>query len=195
MGQKKRLARDGINAYDAVQVRVDFDNGMSINFHNNWITPPEFEGPVNQGHEIVGTDGKVESDQQYRGLRWWNRGGGSCTANTHFTRDVARPDGLPAYVGYGVDSLTVGLAMICRMKFFGASRASVADLYPTAEEARITVAIVQAARLVRDLNFKYLRAAKGAPVTARFGRDGITIVDPFGASERKVFRQIYRKAI
>ncbi len=51
VGQKKRLVRDGINAYDAVQVRVDFDNGMSINFHNNWITPPDFEGPVNQGHE------------------------------------------------------------------------------------------------------------------------------------------------
>ena len=49
-------------------MRVDFENGMSINFHNNWITPPDFEGPVNQGHEIVGTDGKVESDQQYRGL-------------------------------------------------------------------------------------------------------------------------------
>ena len=60
VGQKKRLVRDGINAYDAVQVRVDFDNGMSINFHNNWITPPDFEGPVNQGHEIVGADGKVE---------------------------------------------------------------------------------------------------------------------------------------
>jgi predicted dehydrogenase len=195
VGQKKRLARDGINAYDAVQVRVDFANGMSINFHNNWITPPDFEGPVNQGHEIVGADGKVESDQQYRGLRWWNRGGGSHTANTHFARDVKRPDGSPACVGYGVDSLAVGLAAICRMKFCGASRESVADLYPTAEEARITVAIVHAARVVRDLNFRYLRQGKGAPVTARFGKDGITIVDPFGASEGKVFRRIYRKAI
>ena len=61
VGQKKRLVRDGINAYDAVQVRVDFENGMSINFHNNWITPPDFEGPVNQGHEIVGADGKVKT--------------------------------------------------------------------------------------------------------------------------------------
>ena len=69
VGQKKRLIRDGINAYDAVQVRVDFDNGMSIYFHNNWITPDDFEGPVNQEHEIVGTDGKVESDQQYRGFQ------------------------------------------------------------------------------------------------------------------------------
>jgi predicted dehydrogenase len=195
VGQKKRLVRDGINAYDAVQVRVDFANGMSINFHNNWITPPDFEGPVNQGHEIVGADGKVESDQQYRGLRWWHRGGGSRTANTHFTRDVKRPDGSPAYVGYGVDSLIAGLVAICRMKFFGASRESVADLYPTAEEARVTVSIVHAARVVRDLNFRYLRAGKGAPVTARFGKDGITIVDPYAAGDGRMLRLMYRRAI
>lgn len=195
VGQKKRLVRDGINAYDAVQVRVDFANGMSISFHNNWITPPDFEGPVNQGHEIVGTDGKVESDQQYRGFRWWRLGGGSRTANNHFTRDVKRPDGSAAYIGYGIDSLTVGLAAICRVKFLGASREAVADLYPTAEDSRITVAILHAARLVRDLNFKYLRAGKGAPVTARFGRDGITIVDPLGASKAKMFRRIYPRPI
>jgi predicted dehydrogenase len=193
VGQKKRLLRDGINAYDAVQVRVDFENGMSINFHNNWITPPEFEGPVNQGHEIVGADGKVESDQQYRGFRWWNKGGGSRTANNHFTRDVKRPDSTTAYIGYGVDSLTVGLAAICRMKFFVATRDDVSDIYPTAEEARITVAIVHAARIVRDLNFKYLKAGKGAPVTARFGEDGITIVDPNRPG--KPFHKIYERAI
>jgi predicted dehydrogenase len=195
VGQKKRLVRDGINAYDAVQVRVDFDNGMSIYFLNNWITPPDFEGPVNQGHEIVGAHGKVESDQQYRGLRWWHQGGGSRTANNHFTRDVQRPDGTQAYVGYGVDSLTAGLAAICRVKFLGASPQSVADLYPTAEQARITVAVIHAARLVRDLNFQYLQAGKGATVTARFGQDGITIVDPNRAGEGKVFERIYEKAI
>jgi predicted dehydrogenase len=195
VGQKRRLIHDGINAYDAVQVRVDFANGMSIYFHNNWITPPDFEGPVNQGHEIVGTDGKVESDQQYRGFRWWNQGGGSRTANNHFTREVKRPDGSAAYVGYGIDSLTVGLAAICRMKFFGASRASVAPLYPTAEDARVTVAIVHAARLVRDLNFKYLRAGKGAPVSAHFGRNGITIVDPLGTARERRFQRIYRKPL
>ena len=193
VGQKKRLLRDGIDAYDAVQVRVDFENGMSINFHNNWITPPDFEGPVNQGHEIVGADGKVESDQQYRGFRWWNKGGGSRTANNHFTRDVKRPDATTAYVGYGVDSLTVGLAAISRMKFFGASRDDVAEIYPTAEEARITVAIVHATRIVRDLNFKYLHQGKGATVTARFGKDGITIVDPNRPGNP--FQKIYERAI
>jgi len=195
VGQKQRLIRDGINAYDAVQVRVDFANGMSINFHNHWITPPDFEGPVNQGHEIVGTDGKVESDQQYRGLRWWSREGGSRTANTHFSRDVTRPDGSQAYVGYGVDSLVAGLLAICRMKVLGESRQAVAASYPTAEEARIVTAIIHAARLVRDLNFKYLNEGKGAPVTARFGDDGITILDPLRAGDGQVFNRIYTKPI
>src|SRR5712671_6468501 len=195
VGQKKRLLRQGINAYDAVQVRVDFANGMSINFHNNWITPADFEGPVNQGHEIVGTHGKVESDQQDRGLRWWNQGGGSRTANNHFTREVKRPDGSSAYIGYGIDSLTVALAAMCRFKFFGEARESLAGIYPTAEEARIIVAILHAARLVRDLNFKYLQGGKGALVTARFGEDGITIVDPNREADGKVFQRIYNKPI
>ncbi len=195
VGQKKRLVRDGINAYDAVQVRVEFENGMSINFHNNWITPPDFEGPVNQGHEIVGADGKVESDQQYRGFRYWYKGGGSRTSNNHFTREVIRPDGTKAYVGYGVDSLIAGLVAICRMKFLKESRDAVAEIYPTAEEGRITVAIVDAAAVVRDLNFKYLQEGKGAPVTARFGKDGITIIDPNRLSDGKVFEKIYEKPI
>src|ERR1051326_6236424 len=166
---------------------------MSINFHNNWITPPDFEGPVNQGHEIVGADGKVESDQQYRGFRWWNKGSGSRTGNNHLTRDVKSADGTQAYIGYGVDSLNVGLGAICRLKFFGRSREDVAEIYPRAEEARITVAIVHAARIVRDLNFKYLQAGKGAAVTARFGKDGITIIDPNRSA--KVFEKIYKKPL
>jgi hypothetical protein len=54
-----------------------------------------------------------------RGFRWWNKGGGSRTSNNHFTRDVLRDDGTNAYVGYGVDSLTVGLVAVCRVKFDG----------------------------------------------------------------------------
>jgi predicted dehydrogenase len=195
VGQKQRLVRDGIEAFDAVQVRVDFENGMSIQFNNHWITPADFEGPVNQGHEIVGTAGKVESDQQYRGLRWWTKGGGTRTANTHFTRLVSRPDGSEVQVGYGADSLMASLAAICRLKFFGASRSSLALLYPTAEEARIVVAIVHAARLVRDRNFRYLREGRGALVSARFGPDGIFIADPAQAGGGEVLERIYAKPI
>ena len=197
VGQKKRLVREGIDAFDAVQVRVDFENGLSMHFHNNWITPTDFEGPVNQGHEIVGTRGKIESDQQYRGLRWWTQQGGSHTANTHFTRRVARPGGEAFSVGYGIDRLTVAIAAICRMKFFGVPLSDLAEIYPTAEQARTVVAVLQAARLVRDLNFKYLATGLGTPVTARFGSDGLTIVDPTRSHEgpAAVFHRVYSKPI
>ena len=57
-------------------------------------------------------------------------------------------------------------------------RAVERDEPATAEEARITCAIVDAAAKVRDLNFKYMSEGKGATFTARFGPDGITICDP-----------------
>ena len=197
VGQKKRLIRDGIDAYDAVQVRVEFDNGMSITFQNHWITPEDFEGNVNQEHEIVGTEGKVESDQQYRGFRYWYKDGGFHSANNHFTRDVARPDGSQAYVGYGTDSIVAGLLAAVRVKYFGASLKDLEGTYPTAEEGRITVAIVHAARIVRDRNFGYQQEGKFPAVTAGFGEEGITIIDPYRvhSDPDKVFERIYEKAI
>ena len=197
VGQKKRLIRDGINAYDAVQVRVEFDNGMSITFQNHWITPEDFEGNVNQEHEIVGTEGKVESDQQYRGFRYWYKDGGFHSANNHFTRDVVRPDGSKAYVGYGTDSIVAGLLAVVRVQYFGASLKELEGTYPTAEEGRITVAIVHAARIVRDRNFQYQQEGKFPAVTSGFGEDGITIIDPYQihSDPDKVFERIYEKPI
>lgn len=196
VGQKMRLASEGIDAYDAVQVRVDFENGMSIQFQNNWITPPDFEGPVNQGHEIVGTRGKIESDQQYRGFRWWQQGGGSRTANNHFTREVGRPAGQPpAHVGYGVDSITASLTAVCRFKFLHTTRQDLAGTYPNTRDARIVVAILHAARLVRDLNFHYLQSGLGTPVSARFGKDGITLIDPCSKDPSKAFEIIYHRPL
>ncbi len=83
------------------------------------------------------------------------------------------------------------------MKFLGESRAAVAGDYPTAEEARITTAIIHAARVVRDLNFDYLQRGQGAPVTARFSEEGIVIVDPNRATEGAdaVFQRIYTKPV
>ncbi len=111
--------------------------------------------------------------------------------------EVLRADGTKTYVGYGVDSLTVGLVALCRVKFAGESRDAVAGLYPTAEEARITCAIVDAAANVRDLNFKCLAQGKGATVTARFGPDGLAICTPNSASEGadEVFLWVYLEPI
>jgi predicted dehydrogenase len=201
VGQKKKLIGQGINAYDAVQVRVDWDNGMSIYFQNNWINPADFEGNVNQEHEIVGAEGKVESDQQYRGFRFWTNGGGSRTANNHFTRDIPREastlEASAGYIGYGTDSIHAGLVAACRIKFSGDSLDAVKSFFPTPESARITTAIVHAARIVRDRNFEYSESGKAPAVSASFESDGIYVLDPHRAKEsiEAVREKIYDRAL
>ena len=129
-------------------------------------------------------------DSQYRGMRYYIEGKGSHTANSHFTRDVLRPDGSAAYVGYGKDSLIACLLGVLRIKFMGATLADVAKTYPDAEEGRLSTAIIHAARLVRDKNYAYLQNKMGAPVTACLGATGITILDPYGQNA-----SIYGQAI
>ncbi len=180
VGQKKKLLEEyGMNAFDAVQVKVQFDNGMSIDFHNSWILPDLFEGPVNQESRLFGTKGLVESDTQYRGLRFVSDASGMRTANVHMTRDVKREDGSLAYCGYGVDSVVVCIAKIAQIKFLGAKLEELAGTYPDAKQSRLSVLIVHAAREVSRRNHDYLAAGKGAPVTALFNANGITIIDPY----------------
>lgn len=185
VGQKKKLSSEfGMDAFDAVQVKVTFDNGMSVDFLNNWIMPDKFEGPVNQESRLCGTDGVVESDSQYRGFRFHTTDKGTQTANNHFTRDVKREDGSFAYVGYGADSLVVCIEKAAEMKYLGKTLEDIDGTYPTAEECRLSVLIVHAAREVCKRNFDYLQAGKGAPVTALFNHEGIRILDPYADPER-----------
>jgi predicted dehydrogenase len=185
VGQKRKLLEEyGIDAYDAVQVSVLFENGLHVQFNNHWITPPDFEGPVNQESELVTTRGKVESDSQYRGLRFTLEGRGSRTANSHFTRQVARPDGSEVTVGYGKDSLVACMLAALRREFLGESLATLRGTYPDGNEGRLSVAIIEAARQVRDRNFNYFAQGLGAPATAAFSDDGITLYDPIAGNQR-----------
>ncbi len=185
IGQKEKLRKDfGMDAFDAVQVKVLFDNGMAIDFINNWITPDDFEAPVNQESSLVGTEGAVESDSQYRGLRYTIAGGGTRTRNTHFTRDVTREDGSLAYVGYGVDSLIAGIAKVAEVKYLDRTPDDLKGTYPDAEEGRISTLIIHAARDVCRRNYEYAAAGKGAPVTAVFNSEGITVFDPYAGPAR-----------
>jgi hypothetical protein len=66
-----------------------------------------------------------------------------------------------------------------RLKFRGESLADISKTYPDAEEGRLSVAIIHAARIVRDKNYAYLKKGLGAPVTACLGEKGIAILDPY----------------
>jgi predicted dehydrogenase len=180
VGQKKRLrAEFGKDAFDAVQTVVTHTSGLTIIYENNWLTPPDFEGPVNQESQLVASRGKVESDSQYRGLRYWVESKGSRTANTHFFRKVRRPDGSLASVGYGKDSLIDCFEKVLRVKR-GTPAAELAGTYPDAASQRLPVAVVHAVRAVIDRNQQHFGAGRAPVATASFGDDGIVLHDPYG---------------
>lgn len=191
VGQKKLLVnwdREGgaapIDTFDAMQVAVDYRSGLRAYYVNNWINPREFEGAVNQELELVGTRGKVEFDQQYRGLRATITGVGSKTFNPHFTRDIPRLGGdAAAYDGYGKDSIIVIVERALEVSLGLATRDDLEGTYPDVESSRSTVAVVEAAAVVAERNLRHLAAHRGCPVTARFAEEAIEIVDPVAGSE------------
>lgn len=183
-GEKQRLrAEFGKDAFDACQVLVTHTNGMAISYENTWLTPKDFEGPVNQESHFIAGKGKIESDSQYRGLRYWIEGKGSRTSNTHFFRWVRRPDGSLGCTGYGKDSLIDCMEKIVRCKTKGATAAELAGTYPDAESQRTPTAIIHAARAVLQRNAAYFAQGKAPVVTASFSEKGITVHDPHGGDE------------
>lgn len=187
VGQKKLLHgwRDeahpeGIDTFDAMQVTVQYNNGMNVQYVNGWINPADFEGPVNQEVEIVGTRGRVFIDQQDRGMRSTIAGAGTRTHNPHFQAEVPRAGraGDCLCVGYGKDSLIAGLDAASRAALGLSDRASLAGTYPDAESALTTVAILDAAAQVADANHAHLTAGRGATATACFEEDRFTVLDP-----------------
>ncbi|HJN16963.1 MAG TPA: Gfo/Idh/MocA family oxidoreductase [Armatimonadota bacterium] len=187
VGQKMRLRSEfGKDAFDAVQATITHKCGLTIIYENNWLTPADFEGPVNQESHLVGTLGKVESDSQYRGLRYWIETKGSRTTNTHFFRQVARPDGSLASLGYGKDSLIDCIERVLRVKN-GTPAVDLDGTYPDAKSQRGPVAVVDAVRAVIARNQSHFDAGRAPVATASFGSDGILLHDPHAPQAESVY--------
>jgi predicted dehydrogenase len=188
VGQKERLRREfGKDAFDAIQVMVTHTNGLNVLYENNWLTPADFEGPVNQESQTVFARGKVESDSQYRGLRYWIENKGSRTSNTHFFRKVRRPDGSTVSLGYGKDSLIDCLERVYRVKLLGTPASDLAGTYPDARSQRLPTAVVHAAREVVRRNFAHFEAGRPPVCAASFGPQGVVVHDPLEGKNDTIY--------
>lgn len=73
-GFKGKLLSMGIDIYDSVKADVTYENGVVVTYDSSVILPDSHEASVRQGVKIVGTEGFMEVNSQYRGAR------GCCTA-------------------------------------------------------------------------------------------------------------------
>ena len=104
-GIKRVLNNIGIDTYDSVQAKVEYEDGISITFDTSWILPEEFEAAVNQEFRLVGDKGMIEVDSQYRGMRGCFKREGMKTFNLGFFENTEDKWGNEEYRGYGFESI------------------------------------------------------------------------------------------
>ena len=145
-GQKGKLTSMGLDTYDSIQMMIQFSGGSSVTVDTSWILPDSFEGSINQGLRIVGTEGFMEIDSQDRGAGSCLTGGAMESYNMAFQAERREWNGEPVFSGYAVESIE---SFVKNLKFL-AEGASLDDLeghYPSAEEGLTVVAVIAAAHL------------------------------------------------
>jgi len=180
---------ESIDAWDAFNVNVTYDNGMRGDFNNNWINPAEFEGAVNQEIEVYGVLGRGIVDQQDRGFRETITGDGTRTRNPLFGSRIGGTGGEPELFGYGKASIVAGLLAIARAEFEGATAEELGDSYPHAESQRDVTMILEAAAVVAERNDSRFKSDGCAPATAQIEEDSIVLLDPLADGAEIVYRR------
>ncbi len=105
-GTKDTLLKSyGVDTYDCVNAKINFENGASFVFDTSWVLPKGFEAIVNQALRIVGTKGIFECDSQDRGSRSCLTSEGMATYNNNFKRVRRDKYGRSVARGYGIESI------------------------------------------------------------------------------------------
>jgi predicted dehydrogenase len=148
-GVKGKLQSLGVDTYDSIQAKVEFDNGASVTFDTSWILPENFEAIVNQGLRLVGSEGAWEVDTQDRGCIGTSNAEGMRTYNTHFLMETKDKKGRPIYSGYGISSILDFAENVAFLKDGGTLK-DLAGSYPSGEDGRevtrIAVAVHESVR-------------------------------------------------
>lgn len=145
-GQKRKLVSLGIDTYDAIQARVEFEGGAAIAFDTSWILPDSFESIVNQGIRLVGSEGCYAVNTRQRGVESCLASEGMASPNNHFMRLEEDRSGCPHFTGYGIESI-VDFAANVGFMANGGSLDQLHGKFPSGEDGlaatRIAVAVHQ----------------------------------------------------
>ncbi len=151
-GARKKLVALGVNTWDCIQAKIDFEDGISFQLDTGWVLPDGFESPVNQGIRVVGTDGIMEIDSQNRGAEQCLSGRTQETINMGYKLVTRDKHGRPRYEGYGFASIADVVENIAFLRA-GGTLEQLEGKYPSGrdglEVTRILCAIHESAQTHR----------------------------------------------
>lgn len=141
-GYKGKLERMGLDgAWDSIQARVEYEDGLSMNYDLSWILPESFPSIVNQGIRLVGEEGIAEVDSQDRGYFCaLSADAGSAVVNPYGALEYDHPVLGPLADGYTFSSMVYFVDLLHALAQ-GRSLADLKGKYPDGPSALISTRI------------------------------------------------------
>ena len=157
-GFKGKLSSLGIDIYDSVKAEVAYANGAVFTYDTSVILPDSHESIVRQGIKIVGTEGFMEVNSQYRGARGCTTAKGMETPNLGMMYRKVSKSGETLKFGYLNDSIYDFLDNVQHVQS-GGKLQELEGRYASPEQGiettRIGVAIHESARSGRIQEIKH----------------------------------------
>ena len=159
-GVKKKLLSMGIDTYDSLQAKFEYENGASITVDSSWILPNNFSSLVNQQIRLVGSECMQEVDTQDRGIvASYSSDPASLVINPHGRYLEDRPFVGTIPRGYIIESMLYFLQLVSSIKEGKACLKDLEPFYPTVKEALVSTCMCAAAhesaRQGKILEIKY----------------------------------------
>ena len=149
VGQKSFLIKKKINAYDSIQLNIEWKDKFNNKFNQtillNWIDPNNSSAMSDQKIKFICTKGRVELDQKKRGIKISTDNNNLIEPNPDFCKIYGFENGKYNWQGYGIDSIKNFLNDLILIKQNKQKLKELEAIRPNLFEGLISTAVIEAA--------------------------------------------------
>ena len=158
------LKEKGINTYDSIHAIIVWYNNenseqkMVTQFSTSWIDPSTSSAMSDQKYTIIGTKGRIESNQKHRGVEVTTESEGIQSINPYFAKYLDNTSGGKTYSGYDFKSISQFLTDVNQVIKDIVFDNEVYEFRPTLEDTLPTSSVIDAVNksLIDNSNWVYI---------------------------------------
>jgi predicted dehydrogenase len=158
------LQEKGINTYDSIHATIVWYNKaymeqkMVTQFSTSWIDPSTSSAMSDQKYTIIGTKGRIESNQKHRGVEVTTESEGIQSINPYFAKYLDNTSGGKTYSGYDFKSISQFLTDVNQVIKDIVFDKELYEFRPTLEDTLPTSSVIDAVNksLIDYSNWVYI---------------------------------------
>lgn len=160
VGQKGFLEGKGYETFDSILATIEWQTPDQKRFHTqintNWIDPENTSSMSDQRIKVIGTKGRLESDQKYRGLMSVSDERNIEEMNPDFCQFYLKDNLKKEIKGYGVDSINTFLTDVGNIVNQKKKWNEFENSRPTFKDSIIPTQIIEAINKSLEQSFSWI---------------------------------------